>query len=241
MSGNRRHLVSRSRNNEAGSPAPRHQERDSVAPGRQPARQTELPPYEPPTCALSPEAQQKLDALRLDQDYNKYKKHLKAAISVVQNLAADSNERLATRKEQLRNTAERRRRQGIEDDDKPDDEVKAEQYAKELDKKVSGITASAEKAIRELIDYGDELSMQESIMKEVSENIAAAPAPQSVAPRRRRDLGSDGENEDEEDEVEIPAADPENLSAVELLKKSKEEYAETYKSKSLQSRYDYQL
>jgi hypothetical protein len=89
--------------------------------------------------------------------------------------------------------------------------AKEEKYAEHLEKKVSEITTNAEKALRDLIDYGDELTMQDTILKEVHDSI-------------------------EGDQNEDLAADPEVLSAVELFKQAKEDYAAKYASKSMRQR-----
>lgn len=213
----------------------RSRPRDSEA-AREP---TPLPPYEPPTCALTPTAKRALENLRVNHDYSKYKKHLDGSIKVITNSIGDSNERLRIRKEQLAKAASKRR-EGEEDEDGEELSNK-EAIVRGMENKVASLTAKADKALRDLIDYGDELSMKDTMMKEVSENIAAAPAPRPVARRQRRHGSNDEENaeneeidveEDEETEVEGSI-----VSAVELLKKAQEEYAAQYASKSMRLRY----
>ncbi|KAH9214112.1 zinc-finger of the MIZ type in Nse subunit-domain-containing protein [Leptodontidium sp. 2 PMI_412] len=236
---NSRRLVSRSRMNDTASPAPRRQQqqqRASETPARQPVRQTELPPYEPPVCALSVQAQQALDSLSNTYDYGKYTKHLQNAKDVMRNAAAESNDRLVARKEAFPRAVERRRREGVADEDRSEGEAKDETVLKGFERTNDKFTAQAEEAMRELIDYGDELSMQDTMMKQVIREIAAAPVPQRAAPRRRRDAGSDDEGQEEE-EIEPPAADPDNMSAVELLRQAKEDRAAKYASQSKRSRY----
>lgn len=232
--------------NDTASPAPRRQQqqqqRASETPARQPVRQTELPPYEPPVCALSVQAQQALDSLSNTYDYGKYTKHLQNAKDVMRNAAAESNDRLVARKEAFPRAVERRRREGVADEDRSEGEAKDETVLKGFERTNDKFTAQAEEAMRELIDYGDELSMQDTMMKQVIREIAAAPVPQRAAPRRRRDAGSDDEGQEEE-EIEPPAADPDNMSAVELLRQAKEDRAAKYASQSKRSRYvmDYSL
>ncbi|TVY84540.1 E3 SUMO-protein ligase nse2 [Lachnellula suecica] len=239
----RRHLVSRSRvNNNESSPAPRaRQQRD--APDRQP-----LPPYEPPTCHLRPEAQRALDNLRLNHDYTKYKKHVESAIKALKSSAVSINDQLADRKDLVqrgKETMEKLREAGRDDEDKAADQKEKEEYARHMAKKVGNLTTKAEEALRELIDYGDELAMQQSIITEVSETIANAPVPEPRAAkkRKRRSTQDEGEEENEDNEEnasqdDAPADDIEILSAVELWEKSKQDYATQYASKTMRERYD---
>ncbi|KAL2069603.1 hypothetical protein VTL71DRAFT_14282 [Oculimacula yallundae] len=238
---NNRRLVSRSRMNDTASPAParRQQSRASETPARQPARQAqtqiELPPYEPPICALSEEAQNALDSLSNTYDYSKYKKHLGSAKVVMRMAAAESNDRLLSRKENFPKLVERRRREGVADEDRSEGEAKDETVLKGFERANDKFTVQAEEAMRELIDYSDELSVQDAIIKEVVQEIANAPAPRRSAPRRRRDAGSDDEDQEEEDEP--PAADSDNMSAVELLRQAKEDRAAKYAAQSKRARY----
>jgi hypothetical protein len=156
--------------------------------------------------------------------------------------AADNNDRLAIYKAQVQKYAEFRQSKGITDDQKPEAHIEREQYTDALEGKVSDLTTKAEKALRDLIDYSDELAMQDTIMKGVSENIAATHAPSAAARGRQREPRAndeDGEEEGPEDENNAPAADENILSAVELLKKAKEEHAARYTSKSMRDRLVY--
>lgn len=225
----RRQLVSRSRLSETSSPAQRRR-RDEESEDVQP---TPLPPYEPPSCPLSVSQKHALDSLRLNYDDAKYKKHLAVSKKNVTNAIGESNDRLTAHKAKVRRTEERVRQQGRE---KTGAEIEEEQYTKSMEKKVADLTARGEKAMRDLIDYSDELAMQDSIMTEVSENIAAAPAPRPTAGMQRRSGSEDGEENEEINAVEAPAADVAVLSPVELLKKAKEDYITTYTSKSMRDR-----
>merc|ERR1712093_222460 len=133
---------------------------------------------------------------------------------------------------------ERRRKEGVADEDKPEAEVNDEVCLKGFERNNTTFTIQAEEAIRELIDFSDELAMQSAIMKDVVREITSAPAPRRTARRRRRDVGSDDEEEEEEEEdAEPPAADPEQMSALELLRQAKEDHATKYASQSKRSRY----
>ncbi|KUJ12282.1 uncharacterized protein LY89DRAFT_652687 [Mollisia scopiformis] len=223
-----RRLVSRSRLNEESSPAPRGRGRESRAPARQ---QHDLPPYEPPACPLTVDAKRKLDDLRTNRSTAKYANHIKTALKTVSESAARCNERLTDRKEAVAKAAEKRKGKGIEDANKSQAEIDEENYVRQFSKQVKTGTEKADIAVRELIDLGDELAVQDTILREVDENITAAPAPRPA--RRQRD----GEEEDAENEADAPADDPEIMSAIELLKKAKEDYARQYQAKSLMQRY----
>lgn len=230
MSTQRRHLVSRSRQNDSSTPATSRRDRDSEAPTRQ-AQPLTLPPYEPPTCPLSLSAKRKIDELRTQQNLAKYEKHLKGSIQAVSDSAAACQERLSARKEHLEQQAARRKRHGIADDEKPQEHVEVEKYYKILANKVKGVVRESDKAVRELIDLVDEAKMQDGILREVEENIPVASAIRPAGRRRGED------DEEENEEPEAPAEDPEILSAVELVKKAKADYNAKYRGKSLLQRY----
>lgn len=230
MSTQRRHLVQRNRNPDASSPAPRTQHRASETPGRQP---TALPPYEAPTCPLSDEAKRNIENLRIERDSAKYKGHIVGAIKALQNAAPDCHERVYQRKVQLEKQTERQKRQ---DGEEPTAEYKElVGYVPSLEKQVDKFTKDAEKALRDLIDYGDELAMQDSILRDVVENVTAAAAAQP-ARRKRRHRGASDEDDAEASEEEAPADDVEVLSTVELLKTAKEEYTTKYGAKTMRAR-----
>jgi E3 SUMO-protein ligase NSE2 len=228
-----RRLVQRGRQHEGSSPAQRnrHQRRDAEVHNGP----TPLPPYEPPACPLTANAQEEIEKIQTRHASSKYQKHLKCAIDAITTATADNNERLATHKAQVQRDTEKRRNNNIPDDEKPERHIQEEAYTNGLERQVSDLTRKAEKALRDLIDYGDELVMKDSIMKEVSENLAAAPVARHGAGRRRRGSEAQGDEEEAYDE-NAPAADENILSAVELLKEAKEEYTRKYTSKSMMDR-----
>jgi hypothetical protein len=245
----RRQLVSRGeRALVEASPAqrPRHRESEARATGQH----TTLPPYEPPTCPLTTSGKRALDELRLNHDYSRYKKHLDTAILNVTNCTAESNDRLHTRKKQAKSYAEKRQQASSQSEEKKEAEEAALERARDLEKKVGNLTTKAEKALRDLIDYGDELAQQEDILKSVGEYIAAAPAPtpRAAGRQRQRRLRDEDDDEDEDyanknmnvgEEEQGPASDPSILSPFELLKNAKDEYASSYSSKSMKTRQGY--
>jgi hypothetical protein len=233
----RRKLVSRGRQNEESSPVQRNRQRrhDSETS----SEPTPLPPYEPPTCPLSASAKNAIDNLRASHDYSKYKKHLSTSIGVITTAAADNNDRLAHHKSSVKKHADVRQHKNIADEQKPEHHIEQEQYTDALETKVSDMTTKAEKALRDLIDYRDELAMQDAIMRDVGESIAAAPTAQLTGRGRQRGPRADdaeGDEEGPEHENDAPAADENILSAVELLKKAKGEHTARYTSKSMRDR-----
>lgn len=235
MSTQSRRLVQRSRpNNENSSPAQRGGGRPRDAPAaREPAA---LPPYEAPRFPLTATARRDLENLRENHDYSKYKKHLDSAIKTITASAAEINDELSNREERIRRRDEKRG-----DDEKTEEDKQVEGSTRAMGKKVRGLTAEAEQAVRELIDYGDELSMQETMMRDVSQTIAEAPVVERRAPRRRNrevDAEKGGENDEDasEDGEDEPEEDPNVPSAIELLKQAKLDYRIQYAAKTMRER-----
>jgi hypothetical protein len=231
MSSNRRHLVQRNRNQEQFSPAQRGRPRQSETPVQRPAA---LPSYQPPSCPLSDDAKRQIENLRIEQNVEKYKKHIKSAIKTLGSSTAECNERLVARKATLDKIIARTRDRDGEDGEPSEQIVEAEKIYSDLKDQVEKLTADAEKALRDLIDYGDELTMRDTIMQDVHQNIIITSAAQPA--RRMRRHRDDSEQNGSEDETETPAEDPEILSAVELLAKAKEDYAAKYRAKSMKAR-----
>ena len=227
-----RRLVSRGRHHEESSPVPRNRQRGQDAEVSDDP--IPLPPYEPPSCPLSAGAQKMIGDIRVNHDHGNYKKHLQTAIEKVRLAAADNNERLAEAKNIVQRRAGSRKANDIPDEEMPQSHAEYEEYTNGMERQVSDLTTKAEKATRDLIDYVDELVMQDSIMREVSENLAAAPIARPAARSRQRASGS--ENEEEPQDENAPAADENILSAVELLKEAKEEYVRKYTSRSMRER-----
>jgi urease gamma subunit len=224
-----RQLVSRAALSGNSSPAQRRRQ-DGEA---EEVQSTPLPPYEPPLCPLSVAQKRALDGLRLNYDDAKYKKHISASKKNITSAVGESNDRLTAHRDKVRRTEARISKKERE---KTEAEMEEEQYTKTMDKKVLDLTAKGEKAMRDLIDYSEELAMQESIMTGVSESIAAAPAPCPAPGRRTRSGSHGGEGDEEVAAGEAPVADAAILSPVELLKKGKEDYTTAYTSRSMRDR-----
>lgn len=232
----RRNLVSRTHLNES-SPSSSAQlsQRNSHPTNTYP---TPLPPYEPPSCPLTASGRRALDELRINHNYIKYQNHIAESKKLLPIVVGDSNERFYVRREKVARAAEKRQRQGRGDDEKTEHEIEDETFTTQYGRKVDELTTKAEKAMRDLIDYSDELAMQDALLKDVIESIAAAPASARISQRisSQRRLGNNSSDEDEEveslaDPVEVP-------SAVELLKNARENYTAAYMSKTMLERYD---
>lgn len=226
----RKKLVSRSRLSENSSPA-QGRRRDEESKNTQ---STPLPPYEPPSFPLSASQQQALYNLRVHYDDAALKKHLDASKKNIINAIGESHDRLTANRAKVQRSQEKARKK---ERDQTDAEIEAEGYTKSMAKKVTDYTAKGEKAIRDLIDYSDELANQDPIMTQVSENIPAAPARPPASRRHRRSTSDDGEGGEENiAEEEAPAVDAAILSPVELLKKAKENYMTRYNARSMSDR-----
>lgn len=227
----RKHLVSRSRLSQNSSPAqrrPRDEDNESSTP-------SPLPPYEPPSFPLTANQKHALDNLRVKYDGAAYKKHLDASKKNVINAIGEANDRLTVHRMKAQRTEEKLRQQERE---KTEGEVEEERYTHTMNKKVTDLTSKGEAAMRDLIDYTDELVMRDTIMTEVSENIIDVPVPR-VAPRRRRRQSSGDSDVDEENIAEEEgdlAPEVTIVSPVDMLKKAKDNYQTSYNSKSMSDR-----
>ena len=231
-----RKLVQRSRPYEDSSPAPsRHNQRQSQVPARQ-REAAALPPNQAPSCPLSATARRELDDLRVRHDYSKYSRHLDIAKANLPVVIADTYDRLRARTEQAEKEAAKRQKDGSQE--KTEAEIDAEERANALEVKITELTEKAEKAMRDIVDYKDELAMRDTIMKDVSLSIPPAPAPQPVRMRQRQADGEEDEASDGEAEVEgvLELSETSGVSTVELLKEANAEYARKYASKSMRER-----
>jgi len=234
--------VSRARlnNGDNASPAQRRQRDENRS--KEP---TPLPPYEPPICALTISGRRALDELR-NRDNADYRNHITKSKELLPNVVFDTTNRLRQRKARVEKATQRRHQQdkGDNDEDNTEIELEDELFVSVYSKQVADLTNKAEKAMRDLIDYDDELAMQETLLNDVSETIASAPVPQPRpvrTPRQRqpRNDVSDEDDEDGEEEEELEEEqEPEvaALSAVELLKKAKADYTTEYQSRTMLER-----
>jgi hypothetical protein len=230
----RRHLVQRSRNTQEVTDSPsRSLQRNSVGGGRQ--LNTELPPYEPLECALTPSAREQLERLQNSHDHSKYKKHIKSAILAVTEAATSSNDRLYERKFEAQKQAEKREKEGRENEEPTQDEKEEADYLKTLSRKVKTMTLETEKALRELIDYDDELAMFTSRLEGVIAQIGDAPAPRPARTRAQR-VNPDGDVDSDDPDEEEPEEDVPAIAPSDLYKNTVQQYETQYRSKSMRAR-----
>lgn len=205
-------------------------------------RRVQLPPYQPPSCPLTNQHKLELSNLAAEADYAKYKKHLGTCVSTLINATADSNEALKIAKEDLEDKRTRRRHREArqaeadeaEDEDgnaagvgKSQEEITLEEHVEKMTEKVERLSREAEKAMRELIDYTDELRAQDQLMQGV---IAKASQP---TPARRRQ----GSDEDGDEDMPDAADEEEVVGPTEILKMAREDYNRAYGNRSMGNRY----
>lgn len=208
MSGRR--LVQRSRQSDAPTPGqqhrPRAQEEDELH---------ELPPYEVPTCTLSAAGRRALLELGHNYDYSKLEKHLKEAKRIIPATTADCYDRVAQRRERLDKEAQKKRKEGQDDAQETEEEKTARLATQAFERKAKEFSVESEKAMRDLIDYDDELHMHSAFLDDVSAEVNAAPEPED---------GPDGE----------PGAN--TVSAIELFRTYKSNHSAAYEAKSMLER-----
>lgn len=254
----RRHLVSRTQRTDE---TPSRQSRRSEQPDASSTRATDLPPYEAPAYPLTMTYQRKLADTSSSRDYSRYKRHLETAIKNVTNCAAESNDRLYDAKHGLEKQVQKREANATGDDnvaEKIEAELLAEQRVASLEDKVSKLTEEAEKALRDLIDYRDEMAQQEDMLKTVCDEAISLAVPsvkrrEGAGGRRNRraqrdqddddsgveDLGADASYEPDQMDVdaeEAASALANALSPTELLRNAKATYLATYNSRSKRAR-----
>lgn len=243
-------------NRDTRSPAvqkPRGNRDSGLGQAQRPRQPTALPPYEPPACPLNEGAKRSLANITMHLDLRKYEMHLNAAVKNLTTFAGESNDHLYASQERVRRLAQRREA-AQDDSEKTEAEEEAEQRAREMERKVEKLTAQSEKALRDLIDYKQELAEQSELLQRVSDEAAAASTAASAATatggtragRRERRADQSSEEEDgnfepplDDEDIEMAEADSQVaiLSPTELLKKAKEEYQTAYTSKTLRARY----
>ncbi|PQE27816.1 chromosomal organization and dna repair protein [Rutstroemia sp. NJR-2017a WRK4] len=197
-----------------------HQRNPNPAPAPVPSYQPiPFPTYTPPTCPLSLPAQRSLASIRSTRNIGKLKKHLEAAIQNVTDTTVENNDRLQARIHEVERLEKKRRRQ---EDGEGENEglerryAEMEKYKRQFGKRVDVWTQEAEKAMRQLIDTGDEVAVQEGLLEGVVGRVA---------------LGRGEEEEDEDGERKVV------VSAVELLFEAKEDYKRRYEGESMTKRY----
>jgi hypothetical protein len=231
MASSNRRLVQRSRQSDAPTSGQlRHQARDRDA-----ENQHELPSYETPACALSIDGRRALAELQNNYDYTKYEKHIRESMKVTTQTAAQCHDSVRERMTRLEKDAERRHRGGRTDDDMTEEERSDELFGSSLEKKAKKFESEAEKAMRDLVDYKDEVTMHTALIEKVLNGISSASPPVPSVRTRALGVNSDGGAEEGEEKYEddgVPV-DANGVSTVELLKAARTEYLADYQSKSM--------
>jgi chromosome segregation ATPase len=200
------------------------------------SRQTRaMPPYQRPSHAMSAARQRQLMELFTCHDHDKLRKHIKEAIKNVSDCAADGNERLTTVRAEHARLVQRRKDKADEGAEPaaPDEiEKKVEQRLCTLEKEIHALTGTAEETLRALIDHGDEVRQQQSLLSGVLGDISANV--RTARPSRSQRAASD----EAEEAMDISAIEPAEAapSVVELLRGAREEYTKQYQSHSLRKR-----
>lgn len=217
------------------------QNRDEGSRAEQSRQPAALPPYEPPSFPLTESGKRSLAGITITHDYRKLEEHLNTAVSNITKLAGESIDRLYQNKDRVRKLAQTRE-DAQDDSEKTEAEEAAEQRAREMEVKVEKLTAESEKALRDLIDYKQELAQQGELLQKVRDKAAAATGGNNTARRPRRRPSDDLEDEDEDveppaenEDIEMSVAEA-ILSPTELLRQAKEEYRTTYTSKTMRVR-----
>jgi glutaredoxin-related protein len=198
-----------------------------------------LPPYEAPSCPLTMEARQQLSQLNVNYDYTKYRKHIENCRLALTGNIADSFDRVNEKNAVAERQSERRRRAGGNEDEQTEEELEAIKAAKDLETRVLELQAKAEKAFRDLVDYEDELQMNEVMMQDVITKIPDAPARPRQSQNAQANADSDDEDGPGEDAVDhsVQVPDVPGVSTIDLWKERRQEYSDKYNSKTMQQRY----
>lgn len=213
--------------------------------------QTQLPPYEPPICALDLTARRALNELSNNAtDTRKYTAELATSIKLLGEGISEVNDRYTDRKARLRGRLERRRADGEE----VDDDTRALQEAvRSLGQEVPEITAACDEGVREVIDWGVELEDARTAMnaavREVENESREAEMRETAAKERRERLreareqrmehglddeddNDDAEKDEEEEDEPVSIAGP-----LRRLRDNKRKLQADYEDKSLHQRY----
>lgn len=189
-----------------------------------------LEQYSPPFYPLSIDAKRKLEELNLHHDVMKYKKAIKDATNLITKSTYECNDRLWQRKQKLKAIEERIKTSGNIDEKLKLRHIVDKEYTSGLEKKVEEITFKAEKALRDLIDYGDELSIQQNLMHEVAQKTVS-----NTVSSHQSQLHSDSvANTLQQDESYSNDSIP---KCIDLFRNVKKSYKSKYENMSLRQRY----
>ncbi|RKF57232.1 putative transcription factor c2h2 [Erysiphe neolycopersici] len=201
-----------------------------LEPSAQASASSVLDLHNPPYYPLSCDAKRKLEELCLHHDFTKYKKALKDATNLITKSTYDCNDRLWQRKQKLQAIEER-----IKTSDNIDEKLKLrhkteKEYTSDLEKKVEEVTFKSEKALRDLIDYGDELSIQSKLINEVTQKVITKPTTS-----QQSELNPDFDVNNLH-QLESLSNDPVQ-KCIDLFRDAKNTYRTKYEKSSLRERY----
>ncbi|RKF83398.1 putative transcription factor c2h2 [Golovinomyces cichoracearum] len=186
--------------------------------------------YSPPHFSLSVGAKRKIEELYLHHDFTKYKKHIKDATNLITKATYECNDRFWQRNQKFQALNERMRTSENVDEKLKIRFETENKYTQDLGKKVECITAKAEKALRDLIDFGDELSIQSNILHKVAEKAAEKEISSHTS--RRQSSQNEVNSIQDENGTERPV-----LRGIDIFKTEKRDYKTKYESKGLKERY----
>ncbi|POS86304.1 hypothetical protein EPUL_001854 [Erysiphe pulchra] len=186
--------------------------------------------YSPPFYPLSCDAKRKLEELYLHHDFTKYKKAIKDATNLITKSTYECNDRLWQRKQKLQAIEER-----VKTTENVDEKLKLrhkieKEYTADLEKKVKEVTLKSEKALRDLIDYGDELSIQSKLMNEVAQKVITKP---TNSQQSESNPDFDANNLQELESLSSDSIQ----KCVDLFRDAKNTYKTKYENMSLRERY----
>ncbi|ROT36281.1 hypothetical protein SODALDRAFT_335365 [Sodiomyces alkalinus F11] len=204
---------------------------------------TDLPPYEPLSCALSDDAKRALHSLANSRDTRRYEEHIKKSIGLLGKNVAALNDRLGDRQAELRALSQKRAERG---GNKSDREKKMEHSLSTLSRKVADLTTQSEQAVRDLIDRQAALQDDKAAAADMVRHFDGLP---SRPVRRARRSGHhaadrrDGEEEEEQAAAAAAAEDereelpPPDRPVFDVLEAKRRAKAAEYASMTAHQRY----
>lgn len=193
---------------------------------------TDLPPYEPISCALSDDAKRALYSLANNRDTRRYEEHIKKSISLLGKNVAALNDRLIERQTELRVLSQKRAERG---GDKTARESQVEKSLSALSREVDDLTTHSEQAVRDLIDRQNALQDEKQAAAEMARYFQSLPSRPVRRPRRSDPRDPDGEDEEDENgDEDLP---PPDRSVFEVLEANRRAKAAEYASMTAHQRY----
>lgn len=195
---------------------------------------TPLPPYQPPTNPLNPDAQRALNEIPRTHRLDGLKKHLQQATHSLTTVAGDVNDRYYKKLEAHRKHKARRQERNEEDDEA------SERVLEEMRVTVDEMTGSLEESVRKMIDAKAAVEGIEVALRDISANVASGGgavvptqstlgASQFRQSKRQRDPDADGEDSDDQGSNQT--------HPMGLLKRKMTEYNSNYQNLSMRHKF----